>query len=207
MSTHHTGQAILRSTGKPLAPRPVVGESRKVLVRPIQLPEWRAYRAIRLAALADSPDAFGSTLAAEQAMPDDRWRERLAGGRADERRTLFVAVDEDDDWVGLVGSRTPGESPADAELTSMWVAPKARGRRAGTALVATVLEWAAAERLSCVGLWVTEHNHSALRLYRGCGFIETGERQPLPSNPDVPELRMLCTLRAESRAESVGTVR
>jgi ribosomal protein S18 acetylase RimI-like enzyme len=37
---------------------------------------------------------------------------------------------------------------------------------------------------------VTESNASARRLYERCGFSATGERQPLPSDPSLAEIRM-----------------
>jgi RimJ/RimL family protein N-acetyltransferase len=39
-------------------------------------------------------------------------------------------------------------------------------------------------------LWVTESNAPARRLYERCGFTPTGDRQPLPSDPSLPEIRM-----------------
>jgi ribosomal protein S18 acetylase RimI-like enzyme len=41
-----------------------------------------------------------------------------------------------------------------------------------------------------VHLWVTEANRPARLLYERCGFTLTGERQPLPSNPDLGEIGM-----------------
>ena len=46
-------------------------------VRRFAANEWRVYRALRLHALRDAPDAFGSTLAREEAFPDDEWVQRL----------------------------------------------------------------------------------------------------------------------------------
>lgn len=39
---------------------------------------WPAYRALRLRALEDAPDAFGSTLAAESTRPSEEWAARIA---------------------------------------------------------------------------------------------------------------------------------
>jgi ribosomal protein S18 acetylase RimI-like enzyme len=39
-------------------------------------------------------------------------------------------------------------------------------------------------------LCVTESNASARELYERYGFTPTGERQPLPSDPSLPEMRM-----------------
>jgi len=72
----------------------------------------------------------------------------------------------------------------------MWVSPAQR--RAGTAgkLVEAVVGWAHAIDAASVDLWVTRGNDAAVRLYEAAGFRETGEHQPLPSNPCKDELRM-----------------
>jgi hypothetical protein len=59
--------------------------------------DWARVRALRLAALADTPDAFGATLAEERDQPEGFWRERL--GRAG--ATTFVASVDGRD-VGLI---------------------------------------------------------------------------------------------------------
>ena len=48
--------------------------------------DWRAWRAVRLAALADAPGAFGSTLEDEQALGEEAWRAMTRGA------AIFVAV-------------------------------------------------------------------------------------------------------------------
>jgi GNAT superfamily N-acetyltransferase len=72
----------------------------------------------------------------------------------------------------------------------MYVRPRARGRGVGEALIATVIDWAAARNATFVHLWVTEPNKPARLLYERCGFTPTGERQPLPSNPALGEIAM-----------------
>jgi GNAT superfamily N-acetyltransferase len=70
------------------------------------------------------------------------------------------------------------------------VRPSARGAGVGEALIGATADWAKARAHDSLVLWVTESNASARRLYDRCGFALTGERQPLPSDPTLPEVRM-----------------
>ena len=54
-----------------------------VEVRSVNVDEWEAARDIRLAALADSPSAFGSTLQREFAFDELDWGRRVEGGHRD----------------------------------------------------------------------------------------------------------------------------
>ena len=69
-------------------------------VRQIRADEGPRLRALRLRALADSPWAFGSTLAREEAFPDAVWQERAALSAAGEDRVTFIAEDGDR-WIGM----------------------------------------------------------------------------------------------------------
>ena len=51
-----------------------------LVVRSFETHEWRVYRALRLRALADSPDAFASTLSRERTLGDEHWSGRLRRG-------------------------------------------------------------------------------------------------------------------------------
>ena len=84
--------------------------------------------------------------------------------------------------------------PGTIELISMFVRPQARGGGVGEALIDTVSDWARERRATSVHLWVTETNKAARLLYKRCGFSVTGERQPLPSNPNASEVGMACPL-------------
>lgn len=163
--------------------------------------EWRELRDVRLRALADSPSAFGSTLAREVAFGGDVWRERAAQGR-----TLLARTVPDDGllagWEGppgpVVGIATVVPSPDDpttAELVSVWVDPAARGTGVASALLRAADALAADLGADRLALWVTATNVPARRLYEGAGFTATDEHKPLPSDPRVLELRM--TRRAE----------
>ena len=149
--------------------------------------DWAAYRELRLAALADAPGAFGSTLERERARTPEEWRERLR------RRSTFAARVEH----GHVGTAAgiDGEQPGHAELVGMWVHPKWRGRGVGDLLVSAVVEWAAARSCRAVTLWVSVGNDRAETLYARHGFVRTGATQPIrDDDPSRLELEMVRSL-------------
>lgn len=146
--------------------------------------DWAAYRELRLAALADAPSAFGTTLAREEGLTEAEWRLRLG------RRTTFAARTAS----GLVGisAGISGDHPGHAELVGMWVHPGWRGRGAGDILVDAVIEWASASGYRHLSLWVSVGNDRAEALYRRHGFARTGATQPIrEEDPSRLELEMV----------------
>lgn len=154
-----------------------------VLIRRLAVSDWAAFREVRLTALRDAPEAFGSTAADAERLSDDAWRGRLRD------RAVFLAE---------LGSHRAGlaagiraDQPEDAELVSMWVAPAWRGCGIGHRLVEAVLGWAAGERFSGVRLWVADGNAVAERLYARHGFARTGAVQPMTTGaPERLEFEM-----------------
>ncbi len=131
--------------------------------------EVQRYRRIRLAALADAPDAFARTLEEETILPEQRWIDRLANPDA----ATFVALDGESD-VGLITGLRHWDHPEEAALVSVWVAPSMRGQGVGRALIEEVLVWARAANFAAVRLGVGDHNKAAIRLYERTGFLPTG---------------------------------
>lgn len=170
-----------------------------VTVRRIRVGDGALLRALRLAALEESPSAFGSTLDAEAARTAAEWEARAALLATGDDAATWFAIDDAGDMLGLVGAHRPGDCD-EVELVSMWTAPSARGAGVARRLVETVLEWAQASSATRVALWVTRGNEPAQRLYRSMGFVETGDHQPLPSDPCKDELRMMLRLRPPGEA-------
>jgi ribosomal protein S18 acetylase RimI-like enzyme len=153
--------------------------AQEVELRALDEREWELWRDLRHRVLATDPDAFGSTLAREQAFTEADWRLRVRGGRS------FVAF-VDDRPVGM-GALLAEESGG-WSVVAMWVDPEARGlgigRRVLDHLVATVPAGAV------VGLWVTDGN-PARHLYESAGFVGTGEVAPLRPGSVLTKSRMV----------------
>jgi hypothetical protein len=96
-------------------------------VRQARADDWQALRELRLRALADTPDAFASTLEKEAAFPEQLWRQRARGGPAS---VNFIAW-EGDAGIGMAAIFAVANAPGRMHLVAMWVDP--RQRRQGVA--------------------------------------------------------------------------
>ncbi len=147
--------------------------------------EWEALRETRLRALADAPDAFGTTRAEALARPEEWWRDWAALSASGPTQAMFLA------WVAgePVGMAGVFQDEERFLVISMWTHPERRGVGVGRALLDAVVAFAGDAE---VVLSVTEGNDSAWRLYEGYGFVPTGFTEPLRSNPalQIRELRL-----------------
>ena len=161
----------------------------EAVIRRVRRDEGPVLKAVRLAALADSPSALGSSYAAEADLPDDFWEERAVLAAAGEGSVTFFAVIAGS-VHGLVAAYRPDAARLSVELVSMWVSPAQRRAGIAAELVDAVMGWARTTGATTVELWVTRGNDAAVRLYETEGFRLTGDHQPLPSDPCKHELRM-----------------
>lgn len=152
-------------------------------LRVVSPEDWHHLKAVRLRALADSPDAFGSLYADAVALDDDAWRARASSPGA-----TIVALNGDD-AVGMGGLFAPDSAP-EVFVWGMWVAPEWRGRGLGRRILHELIGRAVGLGRPVV-LHVTEGNVGARRLYESHGFVPTGHWQPLREGSplQVEELR------------------
>lgn len=142
-------------------------------IRRLEPGDWQAYRAIRLRALEEAPDAFGATLAEAQAWLDDEWAARLAKAERSGIDCPVVAV-LDGCFVGLLWAKVDAGDAARVNLYQMWVAPECRGRGLAAALLDAALGWARARATQVVHLGVNRANGHVVRLYERAGFVAIG---------------------------------
>lgn len=142
-------------------------------IQRLDLHECDRLRQIRLAALKDAPDAFGSTFAETVSRPIESWDQQLR------KLPTFIAVLDGVD-SGMVRSVPHPEQAHRADLISMWVAPQARRTGVGAALIEAVIAWAKAEGYTQLLLDVCCHNTAAIALYEQKGFKPTGVTNRFP---------------------------
>jgi len=152
-------------------------------IRSFQPSEWPLYRALRLRALRESPDAFSTLHAEAAARPDSSWRERMASMSSQHDLPLVAEVSGSP--AGIVWAHIDPSAPDAAQLYQMWVAPECRGRGVGRALLDTAIEWATTEGARSMALGVTVGNSPARRLYEAAGFVPVGAPEPLRANSDL----------------------
>jgi ribosomal protein S18 acetylase RimI-like enzyme len=140
--------------------------------------DWADFRDVRLRALADAPEAFGSGLVAWAEASEERWRGRL------EAVELNLVARAGGQHVGMVSGAVDGD---DAELISMWVDPAFRGHGVAGKLTAAVVDWATAAGRTTY-LMVRSDNARAIKAYERAGFVDLG----VPEDHDgPPENRMV----------------
>ena len=100
-------------------PAPVSAAAEHVVLTRVAEDRWSDLRDVRLAALADSPTAFGSSLRSEVSFDEARWRQWARSA------ALFMALASGSP-VGMAAG-VAGQTSAERKLVALWVAPQWRG--------------------------------------------------------------------------------
>ncbi|HLZ63885.1 MAG TPA: GNAT family N-acetyltransferase [Ktedonosporobacter sp.] len=140
-----------------------------MLVRRLIEDDLDSVRALRLRALRDNPEAFGSTYEETLARGNEWMRQRL---RSKEDETFYLGAFEGN-LVGMVGYYREDsiKTRHKGYVVSMFVAPESRGLGAGKALLQALIARARQiEGLQQLHLAVVTTNQPAYQLYRSLGF-------------------------------------
>ncbi|MDP3255060.1 MAG: GNAT family N-acetyltransferase [Bosea sp. (in: a-proteobacteria)] len=144
-------------------------------IRPLTATDAATYRALRLQALRDHPEAFGASYEDEAARSLETTAKRLDGGPLN---CIFGAF-AGDYLVGTAGFVVPDRSTKFRHkglLVGVHVAPAHRGKALGRRLVAAVIDHARSHVVllqAAVGV----ANAPALRLYESLGFRHYGREE------------------------------
>ena len=159
-----------------------------VTLTPISPAVVDLFKAIRLAALLDTPTAFGSTHSKESQYTDSEWQARatLWSGA----KWVGYLAFADKVACGIAAGFFDGANSSRASLLSMWVAPTRRRLGIGKQLVEAVSKWASSKNAKSLCLLVTSNNSSAIGFYERLGFIKAGRSEPHPNDPALAEFEM-----------------
>ena len=89
--------------------------------------KWQEYKALRLRALHDDPQAFSEPFEKAVAYPNERWQQRTTEGYAG-KVSLLVFASEGEQLVGMMGAFFPQHDPSVALIVGVYVVPEARGK-------------------------------------------------------------------------------
>ena len=140
-----------------------------MLVRMLGPADATLYRALRLRALREHPDAFTSSYEQDRDQPVEAAAQRLAAHPfwgAYQHAELYG-------FVGLERELRP-KNRHKATVMGMYVAPEVGGQGVARALLDALLAHAGANGVESLVLTVTEGNERAQRLYQVAGFRSFG---------------------------------
>lgn len=148
-------------------------------IRPTEEQDWMLLKEIRLAALLDSPTAFGVSYKTAITDSDEKWKQRASSNT----QPKFWLAFKDNKAIGMIGA---GMDQSDRyNLIAMWVEPESRKMGVAEQLVNAVKSDAISRGVNQVFLDVSPDNLKASLFYKKHGFIFINERKPLDSNPDI----------------------
>lgn len=135
-------------------------------------------RAIRLEALADSPQAYGSSYEETSAWSNRHWRALC-------RQWNYYLAEHEGRVVGVASGGTNNVHPGTRWLYGMYLSPSARGTGVAQQLVEAVESWARDEGVDSLFLHVAEPMARARAFYEKEGFVLTGEVIVMQRDPTI----------------------
>jgi RimJ/RimL family protein N-acetyltransferase len=141
-------------------------------------------RTLRIAALKDTPDAFGAKYEDEVNKPISEWQDRLKN-----THWCFAVADGVD--VGLLAvDRAEKDRNSDCWLSSWWIRDEFRGSGIPKLMLTWLEQLCKENSWKKIGLGVWPDNLRAIAAYKKLGFTEAEELLPSRSIPGLKYLPM-----------------
>lgn len=166
----------------------------QVTVRRIAAEDGPLLRRVRLAAIADSPGAFTSTLAQVAAHSARHWEAAADLNASGASQATFFA-EAGGEVVGMLGAYVLGGGVV--TLVGLWSGPGYRGVGVADALLDRLTEWAIRSGAVRLRLWVVERTEHSRHFYEGRGFRFTGQTMPYELDSSIRQIEMTRDLPAQ----------
>ena len=155
-----------------------------VSIRRIRPGEADLFKQIRLAALLDSPSAFGSTYeSAQQRSAESCQRQADSTAQGSDRATFLAFADDGPDRpIGIMAlyrnEDEAGIRSKSGELIQVWVSPQYKGHGVAAAILEAVCAWARRNEFDKIVAGVASGNSRALSFYAKHGFEQRSSVAP-----------------------------
>lgn len=131
--------------------------------------EWQQYRDLRLRALKEEPQAFGSTYEKNAQHPDSFWQERIED-TINKNTQWLVFAKLNATLVGMMGAFVEKE-PDTVHVIAAYVAPEARGKGISKMLMKELIKRIIANKIiKKIIVDVNTEQEAAVFLYKNSGF-------------------------------------
>jgi len=148
-------------------------------IRTTEEQDWLILKETRLAALLDTPTAFGVSYQIAVTDSDEQWKQRALPST----QPKFWLAFNDDKAIGMIGAGL--DQAKRYNLIAMWVEPESRELGVAERLVEAVKADAINRGFKQVFLDVSPVNLKAFRFYKKHGFVFIGEERSLASHPEI----------------------
>jgi RimJ/RimL family protein N-acetyltransferase len=147
----------------------------EISIRLIRKSDLHAFRELRLEALREHPDAFGSDYEEDSRQPESFWVERVEK-MVDDPFGCAILADAGHELAGMVGvSRHRGAKRKHCgDIWGVYVRPAYRGKRLMDTMIERAIDWCRSSGIRIVNLSVGTHNATALGCYLRRGFSVYG---------------------------------
>jgi ribosomal protein S18 acetylase RimI-like enzyme len=147
------------------------------MIKIITDPSWQEYKALRLEALKNEPQAFSSVYEDEANFNDKKWKQRLSGF-SDRTNNIMVFAVDGKKLVGMTGVFWGGSEKTKhiATIFGVYVKKEYRGKGIGKLLLENIIKQIdSLKQIKKIKLSVTASQLPALSLYKKMGFELIGK--------------------------------
>lgn len=149
--------------------------STDITVRFIRESDLAAFKALRLEALRDHPEAFGSDHDESSREPDLMWVDRVKNAIGSPDGCIVVA-EAGGQLAGMAGVFRNNRVKVrhSGTIWGVYVRPQFRGSKLTERMISEALGWCRANQIRIARLTVVTCNGPAIRTYLRCGFTIYG---------------------------------